>query len=284
MKENNTQRNIINSLISDDLLVQCMHCGLCLPTCPTYNVDHLESSSPRGRIRLIKNVSEGKLEINDTYLNEVSFCLDCQACETACPAGVKYGAIIEAAREDVSQRQLEPIKTRFLRRFGLNFIIGNHTVLKITAKFLYFYQNYGIRNFLRRIGFFKILGKSLGEADSLSPQISKRFSSDTMDEIYNPSGEIRYRVIMPLGCIMDVAYADIHSDTLNVLLQHGCQVIIPRNQGCCGSLHAHNGEGKKGRKLAQETYDLFSKYNYDYIVSNSADVCLHERIRACDPR
>ncbi len=270
MNESNLQETLKKAFVSDDLLTQCMHCGMCLPTCPTYNVTKLESSSPRGRIRLIKSVAEGRLEINDTFINEISYCLDCQACETACPAGVKYGTIVEAAREEVSRKELEPFKTRLIRRFGLNLIIANQPLLKIVAKFIYFYQNTGLRDFLHKIGFFKILGTGLEKADQLSPAISKRFSSDVMDEVYSPAGTVRYRVLLPLGCLMDVAFADIHSDTLNVLLQHGCEVIIPRHQGCCGSLHAHNGEQKKGVQLARKTWEQFNRFDFDYIVSNSA--------------
>lgn len=270
MDESPLQKTLLSGLISDDLLLQCMHCGMCLPTCPTYNVTKLESSSPRGRIRLIKSVSEGKLEINDTYLNEISFCLDCQACETACPAGVKYGAIVEAAREEVSQQNLEPLKVRAIRRFGLNFVVANQPILKIVARLIYFYQASGLQKFLHEIGAFKILGGNLGAVDKMSPKFSKRFSSDMMSEIYTPAEPVRYRVLLPLGCLMDVAFADINSDTLDVLLQHGCEVIIPRNQGCCGSLHAHNGEQKKGKELALKTMELFKNYEYDFLISNSA--------------
>jgi len=270
MEESPAKESVLRGLISDDLLLQCMHCGMCLPTCPTYNVAKLESSSPRGRIRLIKSVSEGKLEINDTYLNEISYCLDCQACETACPAGVKYGAIVEAAREEVSRQNLEPLKVRAIRRFGLNFVVANQPILKIVARLIYFYQASGLQKFLHEIGAFKILGGSLGAVDQMSPKFSKRFSSDMMSEIYTPSEPVRYRVLLPLGCLMDVAFADINSDTLDVLLQHGCEVIIPRNQGCCGSLHAHNGEQKKGKELALKTMELFKNYEYDFLISNSA--------------
>jgi len=270
MAEPPLQKSLLSGLISDDLLLQCMHCGMCLPTCPTYNVTKLESSSPRGRIRLIKSVSEGKLEINDTYLNEISFCLDCQACETACPAGVKYGAIVEAAREEVSRQNLEPLKVRAIRRFGLNFIVANQPILKIVARLIYIYQASGLQKFLHNIGMFKIMGGNLGAVDQMSPKFSKRFSSDMMSEIYTPAEPVRYRVLLPLGCLMDVAFADINSDTLDVLLQHGCEVIIPRNQGCCGSLHAHNGEQKKGKELALKTMELFKNYEYDFLISNSA--------------
>ncbi|MBK8662983.1 MAG: (Fe-S)-binding protein [Ignavibacteriales bacterium] len=270
MAEPPLQKSLLSGLISDDLLLQCMHCGMCLPTCPTYNVTKLESSSPRGRIRLIKSVSEGKLEINDTYLNEISFCLDCQACETACPAGVKYGAIVEAAREEVSRQNLEPLKVRTIRRFGLNFIVANQPILKIVARLIYFYQASGLQKFLHNIGMFKIMGGNLGAVDQMSPKFSKRFSSDMMSEIYTPAEPVRYRVLLPLGCLMDVAFADINSDTLDVLLQHGCEVIIPRNQGCCGSLHAHNGEQKKGKELALKTMELFKNFEYDFLISNSA--------------
>jgi len=270
MSESPLQQTLSKAIISDDILAQCMHCGMCLPTCPTYSITRLESSSPRGRIRLIKSVAEGKLEINKTFINEINFCLDCQACETACPAGVKYGSIVEAAREEISIRNLEPLMVRFIRRAGLNFIVANQSLLKVVAKILYFYQNTGIQGFLHNIGFFKILGGNLGQVDSLSPKMSKRFSSDMMQEVYTPAEPVRYRVLLPLGCLMDVAFADINSDTLEVLLQHGCEVIIPKGQGCCGSLHAHNGEQRKGMELAQKTMELFGRYKYDYLISNSA--------------
>lgn len=270
MNKKDSYEELLKVLPNDDILTQCMHCGMCLATCPTYNVTLLERSSPRGRIRLIKSLAEGKLKITEKFIDEMDFCLDCQACETACPAGVKYGLMVEKARDLITKVGAGSFGKKYIQRFALNYIVASSRNIKIVGRLLYFYQNFGIEKLINKIlSLIKPL-KFFIEMNKMTPRISKKFSDEHIPEYTDPEGEIKYNVIVPTGCIMNVAFADINFDTVDVLLKNNCRVICPKNQQCCGSLLAHYGEMDKAELLARDTIDTFEKYDYDFIVSNSA--------------
>ena len=149
-------KNLLNVLPGDDVLSQCIHCGLCLSVCPTYEITKLERSSPRGRIKLIKSVARGELPITDTFSYEMNFCLDCQACETACPAGVKYGSMAEAARVEVSNSEFGNSPKERIKKFILNKIFTSKERFKFTARLIYFYQKSGIQKLLHSSGLLKL--------------------------------------------------------------------------------------------------------------------------------
>lgn len=257
-------------LPNDDVLANCMHCGLCLPHCPTYALTGMEKSSPRGRIRLIKAVADGDLPITEGFVDEMDFCLDCQACETACPAGVKYGSLVEAARSQIHELGYDSLVTRFFKKVFLDWAFKRQSRLKLLARGLRIYERFGIRWFLERAGLLKLFSTKLHNLQPLTPSISSHFSSDTLPEVMKPAGEVRYRVGFLTGCIMDVAYADVNDDTVALLLHHGCEVVIPRGQACCGSLQAHNGAMETARILARNNIEIFRRERLDYIIMNSA--------------
>ena len=253
-----------------DVLINCMHCGLCLPTCPTYALTGLEKSSPRGRIRLIKAVADGELPVTDGFVREMNFCLDCQACETACPAGVKYGSLVEAAREQIARGGYEGIATRFTKKVVMEWTFMRQGRLKILARFMRLYENTGLKWFLLKTGLLKLFSNKLDAIQPLSPSISKKFSSDQLPEVILPTGKPRFKVGFLTGCIMDVAFADVNMDTVRLLLHHGCAVVVPRGQACCGSLQAHNGGLEAAREMAKHNIRLFDRDDLEYIVLNSA--------------
>ncbi|MBW7888693.1 MAG: (Fe-S)-binding protein [Bacteroidetes bacterium] len=255
---------------SNDVITNCMHCGLCLPTCPTYQLTGLENSSPRGRIRLIKSVAEGKLAITEGFIEEMNFCLDCQACETACPAGVKYGSLVEAARNQIRLTERETIKEKILKRIFLRGVLSHKFQLKLVARLLYYYQNSGAEWFVQKTGILKIFSKKLNKIQHLSPRIDKVFFDEQYPEILKPEGETKYRIGFLSGCIMSVAFTKVHEDTIKVLLHHNCEIIIPKNQTCCGSLQAHNGDFDIARELAKKNIDVFLEHELDAIVMDSA--------------
>jgi glycolate oxidase iron-sulfur subunit len=255
---------------SDDIITNCMHCGLCLPTCPTYAITGREKSSPRGRIRLIKSVAEGKLPITDGFVEEMNFCLDCQACETACPAGVKYGSLVEAARDQIRRAGKESVGARLLKKIFLHIVISRTPYLRFVARILWIYQNSGIETMLKRSGALRLLAPTLAKIQELSPRIDSKYFSDGNPEVLRPAGSIKYRVGFLSGCLMDVAFAAVNDDTVKVLLHHDCEIIIPKSQGCCGSLQAHNGDFDIARTLAKKNIDVFSQYNLDAVIMNSA--------------
>jgi glycolate oxidase iron-sulfur subunit len=255
---------------SYDVVINCMHCGLCLPTCPTYALTGMEKSSPRGRIRLIKAVADGELPITVGFVREMNFCLDCQACETACPAGVKYGSLVEAARTQISRGGHEGFLTGLMKTAMLEWTFLKQDRLKMAARFMRFYERSGLEWFLRKTGGLKVLSKNLDSIQPLSPRISVQFSSDLLPELIKPAGNPRYRVGFLTGCIMDVAFADVNLDTINLLLHHDCEVVVPRGQACCGSLQAHNGRQDAAREMARHLIELFDRDDLDFIVVNSA--------------
>jgi glycolate oxidase iron-sulfur subunit len=253
-----------------DFITNCMHCGLCLPTCPTYALTGLERSSPRGRIRLIKSVADGDLEITPGFVDEMHFCLDCQACETACPAGVKYGSLVEAARAQIYQQGKVPWLEKGLKLLFLKNVLSSKKKLKRAAKMLRWYQRDGVQWIVNRTGIMKTFAPKMAKLQHLSPRINEIFFDDSHPEVITPEGKIERRVAFLSGCIMNVAFADVNEDTIDVLLHNGCQVIVPRLQECCGSLHAHNGDIESARKLARHNIDVFSNYEFEAIVINSA--------------
>jgi glycolate oxidase iron-sulfur subunit len=255
---------------SYDLLINCMHCGLCLPTCPTYALTGLEKSSPRGRIRLIKAVSDGDLPITDGFVREMNFCLDCQACETACPAGVKYGALVEAARAQIYREGYEGFMTRLTKKTMLEWAFLRQSRLKLLARLLRLYERSGLKWFLQKTELLRLLSRKLHAVQPLSPTISAEFSSDVLPEIIRPVGPPRFRVGFLTGCIMDVAFAEVNMDTIRLLLHHDCEIVVPCGQACCGSLQAHNGSYDAAREMAKNNIRLFDRDDLDYVVMNSA--------------
>ena len=255
---------------SDAILNNCIHCGLCLPTCPTYSITGLERSSPRGRIRLIKAVAEGISTISKEFIYEMNFCLDCQACESACPAGIKYGSLVEAARAQIHQGKYENKIAIFSKKFLLSWLFAKHSRLKMAARLLRLIQKLVSPSFIDFGIKSKLLPAKLFNIYSLAPKISSKYSTDTLSERILPNTNPRYRIIFLTGCIMDVAFADVNEDTIQLLLHHGCEVIVPSEQKCCGSLQAHNGDIRGAQELALYNIELFNNYEFDYIIMNSA--------------
>ncbi|MBI4427696.1 MAG: (Fe-S)-binding protein [Ignavibacteriales bacterium] len=253
-----------------DVITNCMHCGLCLPHCPTFALTGLEKSSPRGRIRLIKAVADGELAITDGFVDEMHFCLDCQACETVCPAGVKYGSLVEAARAQIFQGGHESFRSKSFKRIFLRWFFSDQARLKSLARILRLKDYLGITWLFEKTGLLKLLSKRLHDVQSLSPQISSHFSSDVLPEVISRIAKPEYRVGFLTGCIMDVAFADVNEDTVELLLQHGCEVVIPKGQSCCGSLQAHYGDRQGARQMARRNIEIFDRYSLDYVIMNSA--------------
>ncbi|MBI3586721.1 MAG: (Fe-S)-binding protein [Ignavibacteriales bacterium] len=253
-----------------EFIINCMHCGLCLPTCPTYSLTGLEKSSPRGRIKLIKAVADGDLPITNGFIHEMEFCLDCQACETACPAGVKYGALVEAARVQIHQQGYERWFIKIIKKVFLSWTFLQPWRLRVLARGLRLYETAGLKWLVEKVGFFRIFSKRLHNIQPLTPTISKQFSTGLLPEVIRPKGVPQYRVGFLTGCIMDVAFADVNLDTIQLLLHHDCEIIIPKQQRCCGSLQAHNGDLETARALARHNIEVFGNEKLDAIIMNSA--------------
>ena len=249
---------------------QCVRCGLCLPTCPTYVETLVETSGPRGRIALIKAVDEGRLDLSSPgFMHQMSECLDCRACEAVCPSGVAYGQLLEPARAQVERVHAErrPEGQRLLRGIVLDRLFSNMGAMRLAAMLLRFYQRSGLRALVRGSGLLKRFG--LDRLESLAPEVSDRFF--VADGSRSPAlGERKALAFMHAGCVMSVAFAPAEEATVRMLQRAGCEVVAPRGQGCCGAIAVHAGEPDLGRQLAKRNITAFERSGADYYVINAA--------------
>ena len=255
---------------------QCMHCGMCLPTCPTYDATKLERNSPRGRIALMRGIADGRLETSKAFGDEMYFCLGCLACMTACPAGVNYAELFEHARAEVEQSKvLENPRRSFIRHWTIAWLFMDHWRLQFLGSLMRLYQRLGIQSLVRRSGIMKLFPKRLQEMEAMTPDIQPHFSSELIAPLTPPSGERRYRVAMLTGCAQDLIFSDVNLDTVEVLARNGCEVVTPALQHCCGSLHAHNGEWELAQQLARKNIDQFPPDQFDAIITNAGGCGSH---------
>ena len=251
---------------------QCVRCGLCLPTCPTYVETLLETSGPRGRIALIKSVSEGHLDITSPgFMHQMSECLDCRACEAVCPSGVPYGQLVETARTQIARATAadRPWTALLLRRFAIRALFGNMALMRAVAGFTRFAQRSGLQRLARESGLLRLLG--LEHAESLAPRISDRFFVPR-DQRFAAIDDAppKAHVFLHAGCVMHVAFAEVNEASVRVLQQAGCDVSVPSGQGCCGAITVHAGELAWGRELAQRNIVAFERSGADVYVINAA--------------
>ncbi len=238
----------------------CIHCGLCLNQCPTYRVTHLEAESPRGRIYLVKAAVEGRIGLPSVE-DHLYLCLMCRACETACPSGVQYGRIAEAAREILGPPG--PPMQRRITRFVLRQVMPYPRRLRVIAALIRIYQHSTVAAFVTRL-----LPARLREKAALMPPASpKPYAPDA--EVLPAIGERRARVAFLSGCAMSLFFAEINDATVRVLRRNGCEVVVPPAQACCGALNVHNGEAASARAMARRNIEAFPD-DVDAIVVNAA--------------
>jgi glycolate oxidase iron-sulfur subunit len=254
---------------SNDLLNECVHCGFCLSTCPTYALWGEEMDSPRGRIYLMKLGLEGAVPLDPTFVNHMDNCLGCMACMTACPSGVKYDKLIEATRAQIERNFTRPAPDGILRRMIFD-IFPRPDRMRLLLGPLRVYQRSGLQSLLRRSGIFKLLPASLRAMESLTPPAPPKTDGATLAECVAAQGEPRLRVGMLLGCVQSVFFPEVNAATARVLAAEGCEVIIPKDQGCCGALMVHAGEEKAALDYARHTIDAFERVAVDMVVINAA--------------
>ena len=260
------------------LLQQCMHCGMCLPTCPTYDATHRERNSPRGRIALMRAVADGSLEVTRSFADEMSYCLGCLACQTACPAGVDYATLFETARSDIAASDVDAsVRRRFWKTVTLRFLFTYPRALRAAGRLLRLYQRSGLETLARRTGAARLLPSDLRRLEPQAPRIAAAFSDALIPRREEPPGTARHRVALLTGCVQDLVFPDINRDTADVLLANGCAVDTPAAQPCCGSLHAHNGELATAAVLARRMIDLIPPARYDAIITNAGGCGSHLR-------
>ena len=259
-----------------DILQQCMHCGLCLSVCPTFAETRRERHSPRGRIALTRAIADKKIPLTREFAKEIYFCLGCLACMSACPSGVNYALIFEHVRAEVERTHILDTPTRkIIRALTIKWLFMDLNKLILLGKAIKFYQRLGMQKLLRSSGILKIMPKRLRELESMTPDIPDRFSSDLIAEITPARNGRKYRVAFLVGCAQDLIFSQINRDSVQVLSWNHCEVYTPRNQYCCGSLHAHNGETELARQLAIRQLTMFPVEDFDAIISNAGGCGSH---------
>ena len=250
-------------------LDRCVHCGLCLNSCPTYRELGLEMDSPRGRIYQMVQVTTGKSEITPSYQEHIDLCLACRACKTACPSGVQYGRLVEAARAHIEETVERPWYITMMRQFVFGHLLQSPTMLKAAGYGLYAYQSSGLQRLIRSSGLLKSMGK-LGELESLSPGAEPPFFFGEIGKVFPAEGQRKHRVAFLGGCIANVSFARLNEATIRVLQKNGCEVVVPAGQGCCGALHVHSGLKDMARDLARKNIDAVPADSFDAIITNAA--------------
>ncbi|QDU88515.1 Lactate utilization protein A [Pirellulimonas nuda] len=259
------------------VLQQCMHCGMCLPTCPTYDQTGLERNSPRGRIALMRAVADDRIAVDRDFADEFSYCVGCLACQSACPAGVNYAPMLEASRAECERKKIVPGFARsWTRWLAMRVLFMRPRLLRLVGRALYVCQRPWLRGTAYRIGLMRLLPRRLRELEPQAPTMAPPFSDARIRAVESPpDGQKRYRVGLLTGCVHDLAYAGVNRATADVLLANGCEVVTPRRQPCCGSLHAHNGDPESARELARRLIDAFDATRLDAIVSNAGGCGSH---------
>ena len=255
---------------------QCMHCGLCLPSCPTYDATKLERHSPRGRIALMRAIADERLEPTKTFADEMYYCLGCLACMTACPAGVDYAELFEKARAEAeASRVLASPGRSLIRALTLRGLFMDLNRLKLLGRVMQLWQGLGLQSAVRALGLTRLLPRRFRELEAMTPPVKSQWTEDLVAPVTPARGIRRFRVALLAGCAQDLIFSDVNRDTAEVLAHNGCEVVTPPDQHCCGSLHAHNGEWELAQELARRNIDQFPPESFDAIISNAGGCGSH---------
>ncbi len=247
------------------LIGDCVHCGFCLPTCPTYVLWGEEMDSPRGRIYLMKEGVDGE-PMSDSMVQHWDRCLGCMACVTACPSGVQYDKLIESTRAQVERRHERTRQDKALR--GLIFALFPHPRrLRLLRGPLRGLQRTGLDRALRRTGLLERISPQLAAMENLAPRLDKPVS---LPERTPATGQRRAVVGMLTGCVQGAFFPGVNAATARVLQAEGCDVVVPRSQGCCGALSVHNGREEEAQRFARSIVDTFEAAGVDLVVVNAA--------------
>ncbi|GFZ91256.1 glycolate oxidase iron-sulfur subunit [Paenibacillus marchantiophytorum] len=270
---NATAKSLQESLrlkLDYDQLTNCMRCGFCLPACPTFKETGVEAESPRGRISLMKAAVDGIMEPNVRFEEQMGHCLGCRACEPACPADVKYGQLIEQARDAIEDHTTQHRTwVKGVRKVVFGQLFPHQNRMKLLGKGLRFYQKSGAQTLARKTGVVGLFSKQMSALENVLPEAAGKGVVDQLGTRVPAIGEKIGTVGMFRGCLMDVLFTETNRKTVQLLAKAGFDVVIPEAQNCCGALHAHSGEMDQAKQLARHNIRAFQEAGVDYIVSNA---------------
>jgi glycolate dehydrogenase iron-sulfur subunit len=286
---------------------RCVHCGICLNACPTYRLWNLEADSPRGRIHQMIHVAQADLaaigsdhpelqsgsvtsaptavnssapskaaraHITASFVEHIDKCLDCRACETACPSAVEYGKLVEHSRALIERDYKRPLLTRIARNLAFRRLLPHSDRIATLARLIRFYQRSGLQRFIRFSGVLELFG--LADREQLLPEIETPFFFKQLGRTFPAVGQKRARVAFFAGCVAQVAFARLNDSTIRVLNANGVEVVVPKTQMCCGALAAHAGVRDTARELARKNLLAFApsgggnNEEFDAIITNAA--------------
>lgn len=255
--------------------LDCVHCGLCLPACPTYTQNGLEADSPRGRIYLMKGLATGKVQATEAVLNHLDLCLDCRACETACPSGVVYHELLEETRIRLNAQRPVGLVDRLIQTMFFH-VFPYATRLKLALLPVRVLQKLGLWKLVTAPAITNLLPAQLQKMQQMLPPSGPLWES-TLGETYeakSTSAATTKTVGYFAGCVGSVLFQDVNRQTIELLQLAGCRVLVPQSQSCCGAIHHHGGKGHEAEELAKRNIDAFideqGKPRVDYITTNIA--------------
>ncbi|HEX3798109.1 MAG TPA: heterodisulfide reductase-related iron-sulfur binding cluster [Verrucomicrobiae bacterium] len=236
----------------------CIHCGLCLSSCPTYLETGNENDSPRGRIYLMRAIQDGRLPLGDTAVRHLDLCLGCRACEAVCPSGVQYGDLLEHTRDHIEKHHRRSPWQTFLRRIAIEKVFPFPSRMKLALLPV---------KIIRALGLEKLLPKFARETMALVPEHP---SATPLPEVSPATAPPKGRTGFISGCVMSVLFGDTNAASVRLLNRAGYEVVTPRGQGCCGALYAHSGQLEMARDCARHNIEVFERANLETIVINAA--------------
>ncbi|OCA85653.1 glycolate oxidase [Bacillus sp. FJAT-27225] len=270
VKERETIQAQFNERMNEDELLNCMRCGFCLPSCPTYiESGFQESHSPRGRIALMKAVVDGLITPDEDFERSLDLCLGCRACEPVCPSGVKYGSLLEDARDIVAQNKKHSLPVRVARKAVFEGLFPHQNRMRSIAGLIGFYQRSGLQTVARKIGFMSLLPDTLVTMEKVLPKVPPMKKLKDRPDFAPAIGEKTKKVSFFSGCLMDTMFIETNNATIKLLQLAGCEVVIPKDQACCGALHGHYGEKDHAKEMAKRNIKAFEDAGADYIITNA---------------
>lgn len=251
------------------LIDTCVHCGFCLSTCPSYRILGKEMDSPRGRIYMMDAINEGEAPLGEGTVQHFDSCLGCLACVTTCPSGVQYDKLIAATRPQIERNYSRSLPDKLVRQLIFN-LFPYPNRLRVLLAPLLIYQKLGFPKFFRATGLLKQISPRLGAMESILPNVTLKAFRDTLPEVIPPEGKKRYRVGVILGCVQRLFFSQVNDATVRVLTANGCEVVIPKSQGCCAALPEHQGQKEQAQALARQMIDSFEGTGVDFVIINAA--------------
>src|SRR5690625_3401884 len=269
IKNKKHNQEIFKNNLNYNELLNCNRCGFCLPSCPTCIETQEEFHSPRGRIALMKGVADGLIEPSKEFKRSLDLCLGCRACEPACPSGVKFGHLLEQARDAFYQNNKKTVKEKVIRNVTFNNLFPYQKRMIHLTSLLSIYQRSSLQKTTRKIGFLKLFPNTLQTMEKVLPKAPNRKEMKERSYTLKPYTKPKKKVAFFIGCLMDTVFRTTNTATIKLLQYAGCEIAIPKVQGCCGALNGHSGELDKAKEMAKRNITAFEDADVDYIITNA---------------